>query len=103
MGAAQVMGVDYSAEMIKLAQLEERRAPLGIEYAQLDMFAHQKIGEFDLVVAFSILSLAPTKEKLLNACRTMSLNLKPGGRFVTVGLNPEQAPETYPLSEKYAP
>ena len=100
-GAARVVGVDYSAEMLKFAQIAESRSPLGIEYRQIDMFVPQKIADFDLVVAFSVLSLAPTREKLLNACQTIIMNLKPGGRFITVGLNPEQDPETYPLSEKY--
>lgn len=100
-GAAHVMGVDYSAEMLKLAQSEENRSPLGIEYRKMDMMSLEKVGDFDLVAAFSVLTLAPTKEKLLNACRTVTMNLKPGGRFITVGLNPAQDPKTYPLTEKY--
>ncbi len=100
-GAAHVMGVDYSPEMLKFAQIEESRSPLGIEYRQMDMMNPEKIGSFDLVAAFSVLTIAPTKEKLLNACRTVIMNLKPGGRFITVGLNPEQDPKTYPLTEKY--
>ncbi len=101
MGAARVMGVDYFAEMIKLAKLAENGCPLGIEYHQMDMFEPEKLGSFDLVTAFSVISIAPTKEKLLNTCRGIEMNLKPDGRFITVGLNPEMDPKTYPLAEKY--
>jgi len=67
----------------------------------MNMFVPEKLDVFDLVVAFSVLSVVPTKGNVLNACRTLTMNLKQGGRFVMVGLNPQQAPEAHPLSEKY--
>jgi 2-polyprenyl-3-methyl-5-hydroxy-6-metoxy-1,4-benzoquinol methylase len=101
MGAKHVVGVDAFANMIQLAQHEEARDPLGIEYRVMDMMTPQKIGEFDLVVGFSVVSVAPTREALFSTFQTIAMNLKPGGRFVTVGLNPEQPPETYRLVDKY--
>ena len=101
MGATHVVGVDAFPKMIQLAQQEEARTPLGVEYRVMDVMTPQKIGEFDLVVAFSVISIAPTREVLFNTFQTVAMNLKPGGRFVTVGLNPEQPPETYKLMDKY--
>ncbi len=101
MGATHVVGVDAFPKMIQLAQQEEARTPLGVEYRVMDVMTPQKIGEFDLVVAFSVISIAPTREALFNTFQTVAMNLKPGGRFVTVGLNPEQRPETYKLIDKY--
>ncbi|MBT3310850.1 MAG: class I SAM-dependent methyltransferase [Desulfobacteraceae bacterium] len=100
-GAARVMGMDYFAEMIKLAQIKEAQSPSCVEYRQMNMFDPEQLGNFYLVVAFSVISIASTKEELLNACKTITMNLKQGGRFITVGLNPEQYPKTYPFTEKY--
>jgi len=101
-GATRVVRVDVSTEMLRLAQEEEQRTPLGIEYYQKDMFVPQEtFGAFDLVLVYSVLSIVPTKEKMLTLCRSIFANLKSGGRFITVGLNPDQDPATYPLTEKY--
>jgi len=99
--AARVVGMDYSAEMLRLAQVAENESPMGIEYRQADMYVPQQLGPFDIVMAYSVLSIAPTKDKLLKACQMISMNLKPGGRFVTAGINTEQDPETYGVNEKY--
>lgn len=101
MGAAHVAGMDCMLEMVELAQKQEELSPLGIQYLHKDMFSPEIVGNFDLVVAFSVLSQAPTCEHLLKTCQTAANNLKSGGRFIAVGLNPEQSPETYPLCEKY--
>ncbi len=101
MGAARVVGLDYAPEMIKQAQAEETRSPLGIEYILGDMFAPVRLGSFDLAVASFILGLAPTREHLLKACQMVHSNLRARGRFLVAGLNPELSPATYPLFEKY--
>ncbi|MBF0389187.1 MAG: class I SAM-dependent methyltransferase [Desulfamplus sp.] len=101
MGAAKVVGMDLTPDLIELARQKESACPLGIEYIQKDMCNPSVVGIFDLVVAFSVLSQAPTREHLLRACQMAAGNLKSGGRFIAVGLNPEQNPETYPLCEKY--
>src|SRR5262245_53529965 len=48
MGAARVVGVDLSQEMISLAKAEETQSPLGIEYCVGDARALDKAGQFDL-------------------------------------------------------
>ncbi|HZI07333.1 MAG TPA: class I SAM-dependent methyltransferase, partial [Archangium sp.] len=50
-GAAHVVGIDISAEMIRLAQQNEDTQPLGIEYRVADAATLGKIGSFDRVSA----------------------------------------------------
>ena len=87
--------------MIELAQEEEARNPLGIEYLVADVCELGQIGSFDLVTASYLLNHAQTKKQLLQMCQTIYLNLKPNGRFVGINDNVEQAPESYPLCSKY--
>ena len=100
-GAKQVLGVDISEKMIELARQEEIRKPLGIKYIVHDVIELGNIDCFDLVVASYLLNYAQTKEQLLKMCQTISANLKPGGRFISLNDNLEQPPESYSLCEKY--
>ncbi|KGF73554.1 methyltransferase type 11 [Neosynechococcus sphagnicola sy1] len=100
-GAARVVGVDISAQMIALAQQAEATQPLGIEYIVCDVQALGQIGDFDQVVASYLLNHAPTREQLLGMCQTIFANLKPGGRFVSINNHLEQPPETYGICEQY--
>jgi SAM-dependent methyltransferase len=86
-GATRVVGVDVSAEMIKLAQQDEAKAPWGIEYIVKDAQDLEKIGDFDMVAASFLLHYAQTREELLKICQTASANLVSGGRFVTLNNN----------------
>lgn len=86
-GAARVVGVDLSSEMIALAEAEERRAPLGIEYRCSAAEDLGTIGSFDLVTAAFLLNCARTRERLGAMCDTIAANLKPGGRFVSINSN----------------
>src|SRR2546426_8483615 len=56
-GAAQVVGVDISPEMIRLAQ-QEQAEPLGITYQVGDAAALPQLGRFDLVTAVYLLNYA---------------------------------------------
>src|SRR4051812_47359938 len=49
-GAASVVGVDLSGEMVALARAAERERPLGITYRVADASAAGRLGAFDLVV-----------------------------------------------------
>ena len=99
--AARVVGVDVSGKMIGLAKQQEGIAPLGIEYLVCDVLELGKIGQFDLVVASFLLNYAQTKEQLRQMCQSIYVNLKRGGRFVSINDNSEQPPESYLCSEKY--
>lgn len=101
MAAATVVGVDISEKMIELAKQQEKNDPLGIDYFIGDVMLIGKIGSFDLVVASYLLNYSRTKEQLLKMCRTISINLNSGGRFVSINNNPDQPPESFPICEKY--
>ena len=114
-GASRVVGVDISAEQLKLAKSHENTNPLGIEYIQSAVQALDKLGEFDLVVAGFLLNYAPTKAELLKMCQIVYANLKSGQRFVTLNNNAgktiefppdafakydvEEVPLAYPVKE----
>jgi toxoflavin synthase len=92
-GAARVVGVDISTQMIRLATQQENAQPLGIEYRVADAAVLGKIGEFDRVTASYFLHYAQSKEQLLHMAQTVYDNLKPGQRFVASNLNPQQPPQ----------
>ncbi len=92
-GAARVVGVDVSEQMIGLARGQEQAQPLGIEYRVADAATLGTIGEFDRVTASYFLHYARTREELLRMVRTVYDNLKPGERFVGSNANPLQPPQ----------
>lgn len=100
-GAARLVGVDISSETINLARLEEKKAPLEIEYIIADATELGFIDSFDLVVASFLLNYASTKHQLLKMCQTISANLKPGGQFISLNNNLDLLPEFYHKCEKY--
>ncbi|PHJ55341.1 methyltransferase type 11 [Nostoc linckia z18] len=100
-GAAKVIGVEISEKMIELARREEATQPQGIEYILADVLELGKIGNFDLVAASFLLNYAQTREELLKMCHNIFINLKPGGRFVTMNNNASQPPTSYLATEKY--
>jgi 2-polyprenyl-3-methyl-5-hydroxy-6-metoxy-1,4-benzoquinol methylase len=71
-GAAQVVGVDLSRAMIGLAEAEEARRPLGIEYRVGDVRTLEAPEEFDLAVAAYLLNYAHTAEELTQMCRAVA-------------------------------
>ena len=89
-GAAQVVGLDVSAEMIGLAREQEAVEPLGIDYIVDD--ARTVVDppqQFDLVVAAFLLVNARSRDELAAMCRGVASRVRPGGRFVTINVNPE--------------
>ena len=82
-GAAAVTGVDVSAEMIRVAEREEVRDPLGCSYLCRDVAdLEPEPGAADLVVGMYLLHYAGTGEKLLRFLRVCHDALRPGGRIV---------------------
>jgi SAM-dependent methyltransferase len=96
LGASRVIGVDISAEMLKLARLKESKNPLGIEYIHSSVQTMEKLGEFDLVVAGFLLHYSPNKAELLKMCQVIYANLKSGQRFVTLNNNFGRTTELLP-------
>ena len=87
-GAAQVVGVDISPEMIRLATQQEQAAPLGITYQVCDAVALPPLGAFELVTAVYLLDYATSKDQLLGMFRSAYANLVAGGRFVAYTMDP---------------
>ncbi|AFY62690.1 class I SAM-dependent methyltransferase [Synechococcus sp. PCC 6312] len=100
-GAAQVVGVDISPEMIALARAAEIQNPLGVEYLVADVTGLEKIGEFDLVVSSYLVNHAPDQSTLLKMLQAIAKNLKPQGRTIHVTNNLGQAPETFDICTPY--
>lgn len=103
-GAARVVGVDISGEMIGLAREQEAAEPLGIDYRHadvLDLDATAGLGTFDVVVAGYLLHYAPDESALARMCANIFAHLPPGGRFITLNENPEQRPEQFAGYEQY--
>ena len=92
-GAARVVAVDISPEMIRLARQHEEAQPLGVEYRVADAATLGKIGEFDRVTASYFLHYAQDREQLLRMVQTVYDNLEPGQLFVASNANPNQPPQ----------
>lgn len=82
LGAAEVLGVDVSAEMVAAAREIERRAPLGVRYAVADV-AELSVPErsFDLASAVYLLNYAEDAAEMERMCRAVHRSLRPGARF----------------------
>lgn len=88
-GAARVLGVDVSEDMVRVARSHEEDDPLGVEYTLGDVAALGDLGKFDIAVAIYLLSYATSREHIVQMGRSILRNLKPGGRFLTYLLGPE--------------
>ena len=100
-GASRVMGVDSSHMMITYAQREEEAHPLGIEYVVGDAETMDILGAFDLVTAAYLLVHATTQHQLAAMGQAIGKQLKPGGRFVALTINPHLVLEQLPPVEEY--
>ena len=100
-GAARVMGVDSSPTMITYATREEEIHPLGIEYVVGAAEAMERLGAFDLVTAAYLLVHATSRDQLAAMCQAVVKQLRPGGRFVALTINPQLVPAQLPRVEHY--
>ena len=100
-GAARVVGVDISEQMIGLARQQEEAQPLGIEYRVADAAMLGEIGRFDRVTASYFLHYAQNRPQLLQMVRTVYDNLAPGQHFVGSNANPLQPPQPTIDQRKY--
>ncbi len=87
-GAASVVGVDISEEMIRVACTHEAAEPLGITYLVEDAARLGVIGSFDLAIGIYLLHYSPSTDILHQMCRNIASNVKPGGRFLSYQYNP---------------
>jgi toxoflavin synthase len=92
-GAARVVGVDSSAEMIRYARANEDARARGIEYHVHDAAHMPVLGEFDVVAATYLLHYALDLGHMRTMCEKLAENLRPGGRLLTLVPNPELDPD----------
>ena len=87
---AIVTGVDIASEMIKIAQTEETRAPMGIRYLLGDAAAFDLHELFDCVTPTYLLHYAESEDRLGAFTRGIARHLKAGGRMVALhaGVDP---------------
>ncbi|MGF6735695.1 SAM-dependent methyltransferase [Paraburkholderia youngii] len=87
-GAARVIGVDISAEMIRLAAAQEHSDPLGIDYRVGDACDVKLKERFDIVSGAWLLQNARDSEGLRAMCMTIAQHLKPEDVFIGLNINP---------------
>lgn len=87
-GAAQVIGIDISPEMIRLAREHEQAQPLDIDYQVWDANSLPDLDAFDLITAIYLLNYAASKAEMLAMCQNIYKNLARDGRFVAFLPNP---------------
>lgn len=87
----EVVGVDLSTEMIRLAAAAEARESRGIRYelgdaTDLGKFTERTgLRDFDIAVAQWLFDYADTLDMLRGMCRSLARVVRPGGRFVHLG------------------
>ncbi len=94
-GAASVLGVDISQEMIARARAKNRPGGRDRHFERL-RFEVGNAGDarfsldkpVDCVTALYLFHYAESEQTLQDMCRLVSRNLKPGGHFVHYGINP---------------
>lgn len=101
LGAANILGVDLSAEMIKLAEAEENTNPIGCKYLVQDALSLVKIGDFDIVMCMYLLNYAQSKDELLKMCEVIFRNLAPSGKLIGFNDNPMNKLENYANYKEY--
>jgi SAM-dependent methyltransferase len=86
-GAAEVVGVDISAEMIDQAVQREQASPLGITYHVMDAKDVPVLGAFDIINVVYTFCYAPDEDGLRRMMESARRNLKPGGRLFAITAN----------------
>jgi toxoflavin synthase len=104
-GAAEVVGMDISPEMVKAAKAATGPAAGGqtCSFAVGDAAEPFKLesGPFDLVLGVWLLNYAPSADVMARMWANIANNLRPGGRFVGVTPPPESGKEAVRRNIEY--
>lgn len=92
-GAAEVLGVDISQDMLRAARAHAEGTELPIRYVAGDVAEITALGRFDIAVAAYLLHYADSTPRLGRMCRRIYEHLVPGGRLVAVVANPAIDPK----------
>jgi len=88
-GASKVVGLDISERMIELARAQEALQPLGIDYVVGDATDLARPPQnFDIVTCAYLMVYARSRAELDRMCAGIASRVRPGGRFVTINVNP---------------
>ncbi|WP_046775733.1 class I SAM-dependent methyltransferase [Streptomyces yangpuensis] len=89
-GAAEVLGIDISGEMIAVAQQLEESDPLGVRYEVGDVADLRPIEQpFDVALAVQLLNYAEDIATTERMCRALHRSLKPGGELFLLNQSPD--------------
>jgi SAM-dependent methyltransferase len=100
-GAARVVGVDISAEMISLATRAEEAVPLGIDYVLADVATVDLPERFDIVFCSYLFNYAATRPELRSLIQSAARLVQPGGLVVGCNDYPDNPPDCYDRYRSY--
>lgn len=89
-GAAEVVGVDVSPTMVRLAS--EANTAGTVSFHTADARELPPLGSFDLVTAVWLFNYADTPAELATMARSAREVLRPGGRLAAITINPGYDP-----------
>ncbi|MEU7278089.1 class I SAM-dependent methyltransferase [Streptomyces sp. NPDC045431] len=100
-GAAEVLGIDISGEMVAVSQALEEQEPLGIRYEVGDAAELRTFEEpFDIGLAVQLLNYAQDIATTERMCRNVHRSLKPGAELFLLNQSPDYRFDG-PTPEKY--
>jgi SAM-dependent methyltransferase len=91
-GASFVLGVDISSAMLNENRRIGERKEVSFIQADCSIPKAYDGGPFDIVFGAWLLNYAPDRAGLVNMFRNIALNLKDGGRFVSITVPPSSNP-----------
>lgn len=99
-GAAEVLGVDISREMVAAAEELEERNPLGVRYEVGDVSELRPLGRrFDVASAVQLLNYAEDFAAMERMCRNVHQSLAPGAEFFVLAQTPDYRFDGPPLGK----
>jgi toxoflavin synthase len=99
-GAARVVGVDISPEMVSLARTAEEAEPLGAEYVVADVATVDIDERFDVALCSFLFNYARSREELRSLVKSVARLLRPGGRVIGCNDYPDNPPAHF---DRYRP
>ena len=99
-GAARVVGVDISPEMISLARQAEEAEPLGAEYVVADVATVDIDEQFDVALCSFLFNYARSRDELRSLVTRVAGLLRPGGRVIGCNDYPDNPPTHF---DRYRP
>ena len=89
-GAAEVLGVETSGEMVATARELEERNPLGVRYVVDDVSELRPLGQcFDVATAVQLLNYAEDAAAMERMCLNVHQSLAPGAEFFLLNQSPD--------------